>query len=286
MSAEAHVYEPPESAVKNAHVSGMAAYRKLCDEAERDHEAYWARLARELISWRTPVQERPRREQGAVLPLVRRRHPERLLQLPRPQRRGRPGRQDGDHLRGRRRRGHPGQLQGAARAHLQTGQRAQGARHRQGRPDRHLHADVDRGRGRDAGLRPGRRDPLGGVRRLFRAEPARPHRRHRRGDGHHRRRADARRQGAAAEGDRRRGADRPEHGGARRHRLPTHRRQGRLRRAARQVAARAGREGAGELRAGMGARRASAVPALHLRARPASRRACSTRPAATCCTRR
>jgi acetyl-CoA synthetase len=54
MSAEAHVYEPPESAVKNAHVSGMAAYRALCDEAERDHEAFWARLARELISWRTP----------------------------------------------------------------------------------------------------------------------------------------------------------------------------------------------------------------------------------------
>jgi acetyl-CoA synthetase len=54
MSAEAHVYEPPESAVRNAHVSGMAAYRALCDEAERDHEAYWARLARELISWRTP----------------------------------------------------------------------------------------------------------------------------------------------------------------------------------------------------------------------------------------
>jgi acetyl-CoA synthetase len=54
MSAQAHVYEPPESAVRNAHISGMAAYRALCDEAERDHEAYWARLARELISWRTP----------------------------------------------------------------------------------------------------------------------------------------------------------------------------------------------------------------------------------------
>ena len=107
MSAEAHVYEPPESAVKNAHVSGMEAYRALCDEAERDHEAYWARLARELISWRTPFKNVLDAEQGAVLPLVRRRHPERLLQLPRPQRRGRPGRQDGDHLRGRRRRGHP-----------------------------------------------------------------------------------------------------------------------------------------------------------------------------------
>jgi acetyl-CoA synthetase len=54
MSAEAHVYEPPERAVKNAWVSGMAAYRALCDEAERDYEGYWARLAKELITWRTP----------------------------------------------------------------------------------------------------------------------------------------------------------------------------------------------------------------------------------------
>ena len=52
--SELHVYEPPERAVKNAWVSGMDAYRKLCDEAERDHEAYWARLAREMLSWRTP----------------------------------------------------------------------------------------------------------------------------------------------------------------------------------------------------------------------------------------
>ena len=57
MSAEAHVYEPPERAVKNAWVSGMAAYRALCDEAASDHEAYWARLARELISWRTPFRK-------------------------------------------------------------------------------------------------------------------------------------------------------------------------------------------------------------------------------------
>ncbi|MEO8923494.1 MAG: acetate--CoA ligase, partial [Caldimonas sp.] len=54
MSTESHVYEPPASAVKNAWVSGMGAYRKLCAEAEHDSEAYWARLARELISWHTP----------------------------------------------------------------------------------------------------------------------------------------------------------------------------------------------------------------------------------------
>ncbi|HEX2541055.1 MAG TPA: acetate--CoA ligase [Caldimonas sp.] len=53
-TAPAPVYEPPRSLVEKAHVSGMAAYRALCDEAERDHEGYWARLARELLSWRTP----------------------------------------------------------------------------------------------------------------------------------------------------------------------------------------------------------------------------------------
>jgi acetyl-CoA synthetase len=54
MSAEQHVYPPPAQALKNAWVSGMPAYQALCDEAARDYEGYWARLARELISWRTP----------------------------------------------------------------------------------------------------------------------------------------------------------------------------------------------------------------------------------------
>jgi len=54
MSAEQHVYPPPAAAVKNAWVSGMPAYQALVDEAARDYEGYWARLARELISWRTP----------------------------------------------------------------------------------------------------------------------------------------------------------------------------------------------------------------------------------------
>ena len=40
--------------MKNAWVSGMPAYQALVDEAARDYEGYWARLARELISWRTP----------------------------------------------------------------------------------------------------------------------------------------------------------------------------------------------------------------------------------------
>jgi acetyl-CoA synthetase len=54
MSAEQHVYPPSAAAAKNAWISGMPAYQALVDEAARDYEGYWARLARELISWRTP----------------------------------------------------------------------------------------------------------------------------------------------------------------------------------------------------------------------------------------
>src|SRR6186713_204599 len=49
-----NLYPPPEAAVKGAHVSGMEAYRKLAAEAEADYEGYWARLARELLSWKAP----------------------------------------------------------------------------------------------------------------------------------------------------------------------------------------------------------------------------------------
>ncbi len=50
----AHLYPPPKALARQAYVSGMDAYRALCDEAAQDHEAYWSRLARELLAWRTP----------------------------------------------------------------------------------------------------------------------------------------------------------------------------------------------------------------------------------------
>jgi acetyl-CoA synthetase len=50
----AAVYLPSEAFVKNAHVSGMAAYEALCKEAETDYQGYWGRLANELITWKTP----------------------------------------------------------------------------------------------------------------------------------------------------------------------------------------------------------------------------------------
>ncbi len=51
---ESRVFLPPESLVKQAAVSGMAAYEALCREAEQDHEAFWARLAGEHLSWKKP----------------------------------------------------------------------------------------------------------------------------------------------------------------------------------------------------------------------------------------
>ena len=48
------VFQPPADFVSQAAVSGMEAYRALCAEAERDYAGYWARLAREHLSWKVP----------------------------------------------------------------------------------------------------------------------------------------------------------------------------------------------------------------------------------------
>ena len=45
---------PPPASMARAHVAGMAAYDALCREAETDYEGFWARQARELLSWQTP----------------------------------------------------------------------------------------------------------------------------------------------------------------------------------------------------------------------------------------
>ncbi|CAD5371725.1 acetyl-CoA synthetase [Rubrivivax sp. A210] len=53
-ATELKTHEPPASLVAGARVSGMAAYDALCAEADRDYEGYWARLAREFVTWKTP----------------------------------------------------------------------------------------------------------------------------------------------------------------------------------------------------------------------------------------
>ena len=49
-----NIYLPSAAFVQQAHISGMAAYEALCQEAEADYQGYWGRLAKELISWKTP----------------------------------------------------------------------------------------------------------------------------------------------------------------------------------------------------------------------------------------
>jgi len=50
----AKVYQPSPDFVKNAAVSGMDGYKALCAEAEKDYEGFWAKRAKELLSWQTP----------------------------------------------------------------------------------------------------------------------------------------------------------------------------------------------------------------------------------------
>ena len=51
---ELRVFPPSEAFVKQANISGMAAYDAMCKEAERDFEGFWAKLARENLHWHKP----------------------------------------------------------------------------------------------------------------------------------------------------------------------------------------------------------------------------------------
>jgi acetyl-CoA synthetase len=51
---EKRVFEPPSELARNATISGMAAYRALCAEAERDFTGFWGRLAKENLVWHKP----------------------------------------------------------------------------------------------------------------------------------------------------------------------------------------------------------------------------------------
>ena len=52
-----HLYPPPAALAQAAHVDGPEAYAALVAEAERDYEGYWARLAREFLTWKRPFTE-------------------------------------------------------------------------------------------------------------------------------------------------------------------------------------------------------------------------------------
>jgi acetyl-CoA synthetase len=51
---ENRVFPPSEATIKAAHIAGMQAYQALCDEAEKDFEGFWARLARDNVVWSKP----------------------------------------------------------------------------------------------------------------------------------------------------------------------------------------------------------------------------------------
>ena len=52
--SELTIHQPSDAFVKQATVSGMAAYEALCRKADADYEGFWAEQARRLISWKTP----------------------------------------------------------------------------------------------------------------------------------------------------------------------------------------------------------------------------------------
>ena len=54
MLVENRVFPPSDATVKAARISGMSGYNALCAEAEQDFEGFWARLARENVSWSKP----------------------------------------------------------------------------------------------------------------------------------------------------------------------------------------------------------------------------------------
>ena len=51
---EDRVFPPSPEFVKQANISGLAAYQALADEAERDFEGFWGRLANENVLWSKP----------------------------------------------------------------------------------------------------------------------------------------------------------------------------------------------------------------------------------------
>ena len=116
-------FPPPPAFVAEALVTDRSMY----DEAEADYEAFWARQARELLSWyddfdTTLEWELPFAKWfvGGTLNVV--------LQLPRPPRRGRPRRQGRLPLGGRAGRHARHHLRRAARRGEPVRQRAQGPR--------------------------------------------------------------------------------------------------------------------------------------------------------------
>ena len=57
MLVEDRIFPPSAAFSKAARISGMDDYNALCLEADKDFEGFWARLARENLSWKKPFTE-------------------------------------------------------------------------------------------------------------------------------------------------------------------------------------------------------------------------------------
>lgn len=51
---EKRVFRPTQDMAEHAVISGMENYKALCDEARRDFDGFWGRLANEHLRWRKP----------------------------------------------------------------------------------------------------------------------------------------------------------------------------------------------------------------------------------------
>ena len=181
--AEDRTYPPPAEFTANALLSDADVYA----EAEADVEGFWAEQAGELLDWYEPWDTVLEWD----LPFAKwfvGGTPERVVQLPRPARRRRAGRQGRVPLGGRARRHPHHHLRRAPARRRPARQRAEGARRREGRPGQHLPRHGAGAADGAARVRAHRRRALRGLRRLLLRLAPRPHP-GRRGEGaHHRRR--------------------------------------------------------------------------------------------------
>jgi acetyl-CoA synthetase len=51
---ETRLFAPPKGLADAAAISGMSGYQALCDQAAADYEGFWAKLAREGLTWTKP----------------------------------------------------------------------------------------------------------------------------------------------------------------------------------------------------------------------------------------
>ena len=57
MLVEDRIFPPSDAMTKSARISGMTAYNAMCAEADKDFEGFWAKLARDNLSWKKPFAE-------------------------------------------------------------------------------------------------------------------------------------------------------------------------------------------------------------------------------------